>query len=263
MLKRKRIKIYRKLKQSKPKCLTSNLKKEMMKAVIIVVTLHRHDKVCIKLVCNMIVTLIMYQCLISGHVNIHPGSMRRVDFMWQTSFFFILKATINSWIITATIQMQAMSAESLQIQQVKVTTVLKSHSVHKSLKRASTLRNVFFFGFLEVPHSTCPLPPLLLALTPALLMCSQGSLAQFLNSCSMAMWRTCSSDANESFSCTATVSSSNTSVEEDRGRKQQSVIWFSHTRSTYMQTKKRERKSIILLTEGANNKDDRKLICLK
>lgn len=53
----------------------------------------------------------------------------------------------------------------------------------------------------------------LLALTPALPTCSQGSLAQFLNSCSIAMWRTCSSEVKESFSWTAAVSSSNTSVE--------------------------------------------------
>lgn len=66
----------------------------------------------------------------------------------------------------------------------------------------------------QAPHYTGPPPPLLLlALTPALLICSQGNLAQFLKSCSMAIWRTCSSDANESFSCTATASSSKTSVE--------------------------------------------------
>lgn len=64
---------------------------------------------------------------------------------------------------------------------------------------------------VEAPHS--PSRPLLLALTPpARLMCSHGSLAQFWNSCSMATWRTCSSDSSESFSCTAAVSSSNTSV---------------------------------------------------
>lgn len=170
--------------------------------------------------------------------------MRRVDFMWQSSIFFILKATINPCIITATIQMQAMSAESLQIQQVKVTTVLKSHSVHKSLKTASTLRSFCLFGFLAVPHSTCPLPPLLLALTPALLMCSQGSLAQFLNSCSMAMWRTCSSDANESFSCTAIVSSSNTSVEEERGAGNRNQLFGSHTQGQHIFRQKSDIKKI-------------------
>lgn len=77
---------------------------------------------------------------------------------------------------------------------------------------------LFFFSVLSQrgPHSTGPL--LLLALTLALLMCSHGSLAQFLKSCSMAMWRTCSSDASESFSCTATVSSSKTSVKGERER---------------------------------------------
>lgn len=46
---------------------------------------------------------------------------------------------------------------------------------------------------------------------PALPICRQGSLEQFFSSCSMAMWRTLSSEARESFSCTCCVSSSNTS----------------------------------------------------
>lgn len=70
-------------------------------------------------------------------------------------------------------------------------------------------------------HSTGA--PLLLAFTPALLMCSHGSFSQFLKSCSMAIWRTCSSEAKVSFSCTAVVSSSNTSV-----KKGQDVFLFTH-----------------------------------
>ncbi len=121
----------------------------------------------------------------------------------------------------------------------------------------------------EPPHSTGPL--LLLAFTPALLMCSQGSLAQFLNSCSMAIWRTCSSDANESFSCTAAVSSSKTSVEGEREREAQhgNQRFCSHTRSTHTQTNMRETNKI----KKINNSDywrsreqrqhDRKGICLR
>lgn len=59
-------------------------------------------------------------------------------------------------------------------------------------------------------HST----EVLLAFTPARPIWSHGSLAQFLKSCSMAMWRTWSWDAKESFSCTATESCSNTSERE-------------------------------------------------
>lgn len=67
----------------------------------------------------------------------------------------------------------------------------------------------------------------LLALTPARPIWSHGSLAQFLKSCSIAMWRTWSWDAKESFSCTATESSSKTSERKSKREGGQSINqWF-------------------------------------
>lgn len=125
-------------------------------------------------------------------------------------------------------RISAMSLPALKvaIQQIKTQKVIIILDVTQNTCR--------HFKIIATLHSTGPplllLLLLLLALIPALLMCNQGSLAQFLNSCSMAMWRTCSSDARESFSCTAAVSSSNTSVEGERARNQDSIVAFTNKR---------------------------------